>query len=403
MYGLVLEGGGSKGAYQIGACRALQEMDIEIGGVSGTSVGAINGAMLVQGDLDKVYQLWHDISPSKVFDVNEDYLNELKNLNLNSQNLSYLMDKARTILENRGLNIGQIKNLIEDNIDEERLRNSPMDFGMVTYSLTDMEPMELFLENIPEGKAKKFLMASAYLPVFKFEKMDGKLFLDGGFYDNLPIRLLYSKGYRKFIAVRTFGMGRIRNLEADDIEITYIKPSGRLGGILDFDQNRARKNLKMGYYDTLRVFKNYKGDKYYIEPEGEKYYIDYLMNLNRERLMRVADILGVSRTSHRRMLFETILPRLSEYLNMDDDSNYEDIVVKMCETLAEVYEIDRFQIYKFQDLMEKIADHYEPEKKRVSKNIPDFVKHSDILSWVVKDELIEEIIFELMDNELQKL
>ncbi len=53
MYGLVLEGGGAKGAYHIGAYRALMEEGIEIQGIAGTSVGALNGAILAQGDYEK--------------------------------------------------------------------------------------------------------------------------------------------------------------------------------------------------------------------------------------------------------------------------------------------------------------------------------------------------------------
>jgi NTE family protein len=44
MYGLVLEGGGAKGSYQIGACQAMQELGVEFGAVAGTSIGALNGA-----------------------------------------------------------------------------------------------------------------------------------------------------------------------------------------------------------------------------------------------------------------------------------------------------------------------------------------------------------------------
>ena len=46
-YGLALEGGGAKGAYQIGAWKALREAGIRFSAVSGTSVGALNGAMIV--------------------------------------------------------------------------------------------------------------------------------------------------------------------------------------------------------------------------------------------------------------------------------------------------------------------------------------------------------------------
>ncbi|HMM69555.1 MAG TPA: patatin-like phospholipase family protein, partial [Gudongella oleilytica] len=52
MYGLVLEGGGAKGSYHVGVYKALLEEGIPIGGVAGTSIGALNGAMIVQGDFE---------------------------------------------------------------------------------------------------------------------------------------------------------------------------------------------------------------------------------------------------------------------------------------------------------------------------------------------------------------
>ena len=51
MYGLVLEGGGARGSYQIGVYKALLEMNIPIKAVTGTSVGALNGALIAQGKI----------------------------------------------------------------------------------------------------------------------------------------------------------------------------------------------------------------------------------------------------------------------------------------------------------------------------------------------------------------
>ena len=45
-YGLVLEGGGARGAYQIGAWMALRQAGIRIKGIAGASVGALNGALI---------------------------------------------------------------------------------------------------------------------------------------------------------------------------------------------------------------------------------------------------------------------------------------------------------------------------------------------------------------------
>ena len=58
--GLVLDGGGAKGAYQIGVWKAMREFGLEryVTAVSGTSVGGLNAALFVQRDFDLAYHIW---------------------------------------------------------------------------------------------------------------------------------------------------------------------------------------------------------------------------------------------------------------------------------------------------------------------------------------------------------
>ena len=51
-YGLVLAGGGTKEAYQVGVWKALQELNINVTAIVGTSIGALNGALFLQDDID---------------------------------------------------------------------------------------------------------------------------------------------------------------------------------------------------------------------------------------------------------------------------------------------------------------------------------------------------------------
>ena len=66
---LVLSGGGSRGAYEAGVWQALTELGVKIDIVTGTSVGAINGAMVVQGELEPTVKLWKEIETHMVFDI----------------------------------------------------------------------------------------------------------------------------------------------------------------------------------------------------------------------------------------------------------------------------------------------------------------------------------------------
>ncbi len=401
MRGLVLEGGGAKGSFQIGAFKALQEMGIRVDGVAGTSIGALNGAMVVQDDVDRAYELWYNISPVEVFNFKEKYIREIKNFDINKDNIKYLLKKAKQIMNNRGLDIKLIKEILKNNIKEDKIRSSTIDFGIVTISLSDMKPMELFIENIPEGKLVDYLLASANLPAFKIEKLDGKLFLDGGFYDNLPIKLLASKGYKNIIVIRTFGRGRTRNINEKELNLTYINPSEDLGRILDFDKEKSRKNLKLGYYDTLKKFKSLKGKNYYIKSiYHEEYYINHLLSINKERINKVAKLLGIKNIPCNRALFEHIIPRLSELMDVKRESSYEDLVIYLYEKIALKQNLDRFKIYTFDEFINVINDNFNPQNYN-NHNVPGFIKKSDILSRTVKDKVLDEIIYNLLLDKLR--
>lgn len=69
--GLVLSGGGGKGAYQIGCWQALREVGLDrFASIAGTSVGALNAALIAQGDFEKAHSVWSGIRPSHVLGFN---------------------------------------------------------------------------------------------------------------------------------------------------------------------------------------------------------------------------------------------------------------------------------------------------------------------------------------------
>lgn len=78
-YGLVLDGGGARGAYQIGAWKALAEAGVKIKAVAGTSVGALNGALICMGDVELAESIWRDMTFSTVMDVDDQEMEALFN------------------------------------------------------------------------------------------------------------------------------------------------------------------------------------------------------------------------------------------------------------------------------------------------------------------------------------
>jgi predicted acylesterase/phospholipase RssA len=62
-YGLVLSSDGSKSSFEIGAWKALRELDINISAVSGSFVGALNAALIAQGDFERAVRFWRNVFP----------------------------------------------------------------------------------------------------------------------------------------------------------------------------------------------------------------------------------------------------------------------------------------------------------------------------------------------------
>lgn len=402
MYGLVLEGGGAKGSYQIGACKALQELGIEIGAVAGTSIGALNGALIVQGELEKAYDLWYDITPSQVFDIEEVRLEELKKLNISHDGLLYFMKKAKEIAASKGLDITFAKELLYRIINEKKLRNSKMNFGFVTISLSDMKPLELFMEDVPEGKVVEYLLASANLPAFKQDKIDGKHYLDGGFYDNLPLNMLARKGYKEIIAVRTKALGRTRKITDKSVKVRTVEPDENIGRILDFNTTQARHNLKLGYYDALKQFQGLKGRKYYLSPTGdEDLFLNFLLSPGEETIIRLGETFGIKGIPFRRLLLEHIIPKLAFLLDLKKESSYEELVIAILEIIAVGHNMDRFRIYSWDDFLGEIRKGFnnKPKTEEIF-HLPLFLRQNAVLSSAAKDRIVREIIHELFEEYL---
>ena len=107
MRGLVLEGGGARGAYQMGVFKSLHEHGYSFDGFVGTSIGSINAAMLAQGDFEKALELWENISMEQVFHEDELPILELVDIKDAKLPITTALKKGKlalsNIINNRGL------------------------------------------------------------------------------------------------------------------------------------------------------------------------------------------------------------------------------------------------------------------------------------------------------------
>jgi NTE family protein len=354
MLGLVLEGGGAKGAYHMGAVKAFLEEGYRFDGVAGTSIGALNGAVIVQGDFEAGYRMWEMMDNPMFFDIEEMQMKKLMDRKVSKETLAYFTAKLKDVLENGGMDTSGIRSIINRMVDEQRVRQSSMDLGIVTVSVSDMKPLELYKEDIPEGMLCDYLMASANVPIFKIEPIEGKYFIDGAFYDNLPINLLARKGYKDIIAVRTLGHGLTRKIEDESVRVTNLIPSDNLGRTLNFDNSQIKNNLKMGYFDAMRMARNLSGRKYYIEAVTNSEFLGKMAEMPAESIMKMGTLLRIPAMDPLRMLFEKIYPAISEYFELDSQAAYQDVAIALMEWMAEARGIDRFGIKPLNKLAEEV-------------------------------------------------
>lgn len=267
-YGLILAGGGAKGAYQIGAWRAIRELGVQIEAIAGVSIGAINGALIAQGDFDSTLELWNNVEVKDGIHM-EAQLKAPENL-FSFANLPQIFHE---VLKNGGVDVTPARDLIARYVHEDAVRASGIPLGLVTFQLSSLKPVELFIDEIEEGRLIDYLMLSARFPGLQNESPDGAKYLDGGVYDNAPIGMLRSRGINRFIVVDISsmkGVGHKTDLSCADI--IYIRPNDpkELGESFEFDRAKTELRMQMGYLDAKKAFGVLGGQKYYFKPAEYK-------------------------------------------------------------------------------------------------------------------------------------
>lgn len=393
MTGLVLAGGGAKGAFHLGVVKAFLEKGYNFDGFVGTSMGAVNAAILAQGDFEKAMDLWLNVSMETLFDADEKILIELGKLKLNTDLFLNIKKSLKKIIQTQGIDTTKMKIFISQWLDEDKLRASGKDFGLVTVSLTERKPYELYIEDIPKGQLKNYIMASSCFPGFKSEMIDENSFIDGALYDNSPVNMLIRKGYSEIIEVRTAHTGMYRKLEPHNAHIKTIIPSEYLGSPLIFSLERIQFNINMGYYDAMRSLENLRGVKYYIRHSETINFERILISLRDSIIIEIGKNIGITSIPAKRILFEHIIPKLGAYLKLGKFFDYEDFIISLLENLAIKKEIENYQIYDFEQFVSLInAENFHLYyRKGIKSLIPLTINKNNICIDILTKEILSII------------
>lgn len=327
--GLALEGGGGKGAYQIGSYIALQELGYKFDMVAGTSIGSLNAAIIAQGDIELAKEIWLNID-SELIGMNKDLVKLSKNFKINKDTIKTSFNEIIKIIQNKGLDTTKYKEMVTKYIDENKIRKSKMNYGLVTLRIKDLKPLELTIDEIEEGKLVDYILASSYFPLFKMDKIiDNSYYIDGGLTNNLPITLLEKNNCKKIVAVKIDGIGFNKKQTYEHTEIETISPTKETGPILMFDKEDIKNNFKMGYLDTLLYFKKLLGYKYYFKKFSFTKII--LRNVNKKTL----DLIKI--------IYKTDNLRIA--------------LIKSIEEILEDNNVDYYKVYKIKDIIKYIKEN----------------------------------------------
>ena len=234
--GLVLGGGGAKGAYQVGVLKALKEYKIlkHVDCISATSIGALNSMKVLEKDIDGAEEIWNNIS---------------KDVALSK---SSLMSKIRTksIFSRDGF-----KKLANDKINFEKVSKSKIKCYIVATPLSKKikdAPYEFEVNGKNKEQIMDYLLASSALPVvFEPVVIDGIKYMDGYGISNTPVETLKNRGCNIiFVIPLRETSDAIRYSDDNTFIVDFVSTTNNQGikdGTLDFVSSRCIERIKQGY------------------------------------------------------------------------------------------------------------------------------------------------------------
>ena len=224
-FGLVLTGGGAKGAYQAGALRYLAEIGLEPHIIAGTSIGALNGAILASHGsfklgVRRVNELWEQLGTAPILRPNTgavlhtlSYVSQTFVPTLREWVLDFLVSERLLKDHTAIFDPAPIEQLLRESVNPTALRSGIELWVTVFPSLkipglgydwlidfvrakTGTDAHWLCVQDFAdEDTLYNLLLASAALPLaFPSREVNGKSYVDGGLADNVPLRALAARG-----------------------------------------------------------------------------------------------------------------------------------------------------------------------------------------------------------------
>ena len=304
--GLVLTGGGAKGAYHVGALKAIAELGVPVHAVAGASIGALNGAVVsAAGSMWQAHKnllsIWQALGDDDVIAMSKNapaYLAMLAGMGVAFRAMPVLGAGtlvASKVAEYLGVDMPQLDGhvlddthlvkLLEECTDPESLKKGlPLyvsvyeteggveDIYGVFKSIfrfgNTRESEFLHIQRLLDSEMHEALMASAALPIlFRAREVQGKRYTDGGQGDwygvggNTPVKPLIDAGCDTVIVVHLCDGSMWERTQYKGANIIEVRPQSMLAvgnpvaDVLGFDNTRITSWSEQGYQDAMYSLK----------------------------------------------------------------------------------------------------------------------------------------------------
>lgn len=279
--GLVLGGGGAKGAAEVGVLKVLEEAGIPIDCIAGASIGSIVGGLYAAGysatELDTLFQTqeWFSLLTDRKTSLSYEPYQRI-------DGVTYIFGFPILDKNSRGFGImrgGRIEQVLDSMVsvrgctDFESLR---IPFRCVAADIRTAEEVV-----ISEGLVCKGLRASMAIPgIFKPVEWGDRLLVDGGMLNNLPVDVCRQMGADIVIAI-DLQQGETQPRKQIDISgLSGLLDFLGLGGIIEWVANRP---------DIIKYSLNRKDADIYIHPLLPDYDITKFGNKNAARMIKAGE------------------------------------------------------------------------------------------------------------------
>ncbi|MBF0578876.1 patatin-like phospholipase family protein [Erysipelotrichaceae bacterium RD49] len=261
--GLALGGGGARGCYEIGLWKALEEAGIQFDCAAGTSIGALVGAMYVQQSLAPMIHFVETLKPTKIAEDLFAFPETLGQWVSNRKEISSFLSKY--ILSRSGMDISPLKTVLDEMFNYDKFKDSSIGYACMTFNITKRAPEAYFKSEMNAENAENIILASASCyPAFPVMKMNDQEYIDGGYWDNVPIDLAARMNAEKILAVDVQGPGVVLPVNPK-LDVFTMKPILPLGNFLDFTSESCTQNLEAGYLETRKLLGSLCGAVYSFE------------------------------------------------------------------------------------------------------------------------------------------